>query len=227
MATHYDIVSVDSVASTQDEASERLATTATTTLVVADHQTEGRGRQGRSWEEPERGLFSSLAFVTDWPASDRSVITLCTSVALAASIEEASGVGCQVKWPNDLLIEGSKCAGILVEATDDSVVVGCGVNLWWPDSPPSAAAVFEDDPGGGVAIQIARMWVERLLGILDSGPGAWPRAEYLRRSWTVGRRVNWDGGTGIATGIASDGGLIVENDAGVTTITAGEVHTRQ
>ncbi|MEN8238423.1 MAG: biotin--[acetyl-CoA-carboxylase] ligase [Actinomycetota bacterium] len=227
MATHYDIVSVDSVPSTQDAASRHRESTGTATLVIADHQTEGRGRQGRSWEEPARGLFSSLALLTDWPVADRAVITMCTAVALAASIEDVAGTRCDIKWPNDLLIDGDKVAGILVETASDAVTVGCGVNLWWPASPPSAGTVYDDDPGPDVAVEIARGWVERLLEMLDAGPGAWPRADYLERSWTLGRKVTWEGGAGVAVGIASGGGLIVDTDDGEETIIAGEVHTHQ
>ena len=225
--THYDIVSVDSVPSTQDEASERLVTTARTVLVVADHQSHGRGRQGRSWKDPARGLFSSLAFETDWPAIDRAVITLCTAVALASSLEDVAPVSCDVKWPNDLLIHGTKVAGVLVETKGDVVVVGCGANLWWPDAPDFAGAIFDDDPGQDVAIGIARGWADRLVKMLDADPSAWPRAEYLRRSSTVGRKVIWETGEGLAVGIGPGGGLVVHTDAGETVLTAGEVHTRQ
>ena len=227
LATHYDIVRVDSVLSTQDEASSRRNATGTTTLVVADRQTHGRGRQGRSWEEPARGLYSSLALETSWPPQDRPVITLCTAVALASSIEDVAGVSCDVKWPNDLLIDGAKVAGILVEATADIVIVGCGANLWWPDSPAFASAILGDDPGPEVAVDIARGWADRLLEMLDAGPRSWPHAEYLARSSTVGRDVTWDGGSGLAVGIARRGGLIVDTGDGETVLTAGEVHTRQ
>jgi len=227
LATHYDIVSVESVPSTQDAASRYRHATGNTTLVVAEHQTQGRGRQGRSWEAPTRGLFSSLAFESEWPVADRAVITLCTAVALASSIEDVAATTCDVKWPNDLLIRGDKVAGILVEATADSVAVGCGVNLWWPDPPTYAGAVFTDDPGPDVAVDIARGWVNGLLEMLAAGAGAWPRTEYLRRSWTVGRSVTWEGGEGRAVGIAPGGGLIVDTGDGETVITAGAVHTRQ
>jgi BirA family biotin operon repressor/biotin-[acetyl-CoA-carboxylase] ligase len=155
------------------------------------------------------------------------VITLCTAVALASSIEDVAGVSCDVKWPNDLLIDGAKVAGILVEATADIVIVGCGVNVWWPDSPAFAGAILGDDPGPEVAVDIARGWADRLLKMLNAGPRSWPHGEYLRRSSTVGRDITWDGGSGLAVGIAQGGGLIVDTGDGETVLTAGEVHTRQ
>ena len=227
LATHYDIVSVESLPSTQDEAFSRLESSGRVTLVVADNQSAGRGRQGRSWEEPTRGLFSSLAFECAWPPGSRAVITLCTAVALADSIERVSGRRCDIKWPNDLLLDAEKVAGILVETRSDSVTVGCGVNLWWPEGPKAAGALFTDDPAPGVAMDIAIGWVEGLLAILSADREEWPRDAYLDRSWTVGGRVTWDGGTGTAIDIDPDGGLVVETAHGRTTITAGEVHTRQ
>jgi BirA family biotin operon repressor/biotin-[acetyl-CoA-carboxylase] ligase len=227
LATHYDIVSVESLPSTQDEASSRLESSGRATLVVADHQLAGRGRQGRSWEEPTFGLYSSLAFECVWPVGSRAVITLCTAVALADSIEHVSGRRCDIKWPNDLLLAAKKVAGILVETRSDSVTVGCGVNLWWPEAPEAAGALFAHEPAPGIAMDIATGWVEGLLEILAAEPQEWPWEAYMDRSWTVGRRVTWGGGTGHAIDIDRDGGLVVETAHGRTTITAGEVHTRQ
>jgi BirA family biotin operon repressor/biotin-[acetyl-CoA-carboxylase] ligase len=227
LATHYDIVSVETLPSTQDEAFSSLEASGRATLVVANRQPAGRGRQGRSWEEPTRGLFSSLACECAWPVGSRAVITLCTAVALADSIERVSGRRCDIKWPNDLLLDAKKVAGILVETRSDTVTVGCGVNLWWPAAPEVAGALFAHDAAPGIAMDIATGWVERLLEILAADPQEWPRNVYLNRSWTVGRRVTWDGGTGRAIDIDPSGGLVVETTHGRTTITAGEVHTRQ
>ena len=157
----------------------------------------------------------------------RAVITLCTAVALAATIERLSGVRCDIKWPNDLLIDGKKVAGILVETEGDSITVGCGVNLWWPDAPDRAGAIFADEPPPGFPLDLAVGWVDALLEFLAVGPQSWPKDEYKERSWTLGRTVTWDGGSGRAVRIAPDGGLVVETRNGETTITAGEVHTRE
>ena len=228
MATHYDIVGVDSVPSTQDVAARYRDGRGRSTLVVAAHQTAGRGRQGRSWEEPARGMFSSFAFVSDWPPQERAVIALCTSVALAEAVERIGGnTRCRVKWPNDVVIDGDKVAGILVESVGDTITVGCGVNLWWPDAPAYAAAVFDEDPGSDVARELATSWVDRLVEILEAGPRSWPREEYIRRSWTLGREVAWQGGEGVGVDIAAHGGLVVDTVTGRIVITAGEVHTRQ
>jgi BirA family biotin operon repressor/biotin-[acetyl-CoA-carboxylase] ligase len=152
---------------------------------------------------------------------------LCTAVALSLSIEAVAGVSCDVKWPNDVLIDGAKVAGILVEASDDVIVVGCGVNLWWPDAPSFAGAIFRDDPGPEIAASIGGGWADRLLEILDGGSRSWPRTDYLQRSSTIGSDVTWDAGSGLAVGIAQNGGLIVDSDGAEMILTAGEVHTHR
>ena len=94
----------------------------------AERQTVGRGRQGRTWESPVGNSYASTLVrlrPTDPPAA---TLALVTAVALA----EAVGVyveGLRIKWPNDLLIDGAKMSGILLERADDAVVIGIGVNL--------------------------------------------------------------------------------------------------
>ncbi len=101
------------------------------------------------------------------------------------------------------------------------------MNLWWPNAPDFAGSVYDDDPGPEIAREMAVGWVDALFEILEPGPGAWPRDRYLERSWTVGRSVSWDGGTGCGIGIDEHGGLIVATDQGRTVLNAGEVHTRR
>ncbi len=224
--TPYDIVRLGSVASTQDAAKAELSISARPTLVVAERQTEGRGRQGRRWEQPDRAMFSSLSFTPDWDQSQWPIITLCTAVALSEAIDDVVGIHAEIKWPNDLLWSGNKIAGILVESSDDAVTVGCGANVWWRDHPPFAGAMFDADPGPEVAERLAASWVDRLLAYLACGPSSWPRERYFARSWTMGRDVSWDAGTGRAVGLDVGGGLVVETSDGRVVINAGEVHTR-
>jgi BirA family biotin operon repressor/biotin-[acetyl-CoA-carboxylase] ligase len=172
-------------------------------------------------------MFSSYAFTSDWPVPALPVITLCTAVALMDAIEETSGVTADIKWPNDLLVDGHKVAGILVESSGDVVTVGCGANLWWSEPPPYARAILQEDPERGLARTLAQGWVDRLVAILGRGHRAWPKSRYLERSWTIGKDVTWDSGSGRALGLTSNGGLIVDTPSGEVVITAGEVHTRQ
>ena len=160
-----------------------------------------------------------------WPVRSRALITLCTAIALSDAIENETDVRTEIKWPNDLLVRGRKVAGILVEGSADAITVGCGVNLWWRSPMSLAAAVLDHRPDDGLIERLAVGWVDNLLGHIERGPDDWPRGTYLERSSTVGRTVRWDEGSGTALDIDATGGLVVETPTGITTITAGEVHT--
>lgn len=224
MDTHYDIVNLESVSSTQDVASSAFTESGNPTLVIAARQTAGRGRQGRTWLQPDRALFSSFAFATSWPLEVRPVITLCSAVALAESIDDVLGVETDIKWPNDLLLGDEKVAGILVEGSEETVTVGCGANLWWRDPPEHAGALSGVAPAHDAELRLAIGWVDRLSVFLEDGATNWPRASYLERSATIGRSIRWDSGEGIARDLDDTGGLIVEIASGTVTIHAGEVH---
>jgi BirA family transcriptional regulator, biotin operon repressor / biotin---[acetyl-CoA-carboxylase] ligase len=226
LATPYDIVQLTETPSTQDEASDRFDETGVATLVIADRQLEGRGRQGRTWVQPDRALYSSLAFHNAWPMDRKTLIPLMTADAVAHAIVEACGVEVELKWPNDILVHGSKVGGILVETSGDRVTVGCGLNLWWLHPLEGAEALFDDDPGRPTAIDLANGWVHGLLRILDDGQDGWDPSGYLDRSVTVTQRVVWDDGEGVATGIGPDGSLIVQTETGSVAIHAGDVHLR-
>lgn len=103
-------------------------------LVLARKQTQGRGREGRNWISPEGGLYMSLVLKPPLPVKELSPMTLLTAVAVLEAIEELTLLRCQVKWPNDLLLEGKKVCGILTESkvmgeAVEYVVVGIGINV--------------------------------------------------------------------------------------------------
>lgn len=224
MATHYDIVRCAEVASTQDVANDRFSLAGAATLVVAARQVAGRGRQGRTWLEPDRGMFSSLAFESRWADADLTLIPLCAAVAVGEAIGAESPSRVNLKWPNDLLVDGKKVGGILVEASGTRVTVGCGVNLWWDASPEFATAVFPKDPGPAAAEQLAVGWADRLLEIMSGSATGWPRDTYIERCVTLGSDVAWEFGSGRATGIGPDGSLIVDTQRGPVEVRHGDVH---
>jgi len=225
MATQYDIVALPSVTSTQDEVRERLGTKGTPVLVVAAQQVAGRGRQGRVWAQPDRGLYASYGFVSEWDHAERTLIPLIAAVAMRTALQNLFDVSPGLKWPNDLMMDGAKVGGILVEASGDDVIVGCGVNLWWRNPMEGAGSLMSSDPGGGVVTQIAEAWVDTLIGHLDSGSVGWPRAAYESASVTLGRKVSWEDGSGTAVAIADNGALLVERNGDQIELHAGEVHT--
>ncbi|MCB1245755.1 MAG: biotin--[acetyl-CoA-carboxylase] ligase [Acidimicrobiia bacterium] len=224
MVSSYDFVHLSEVGSTQDEAAVRFDETDTATLVVADRQIGGRGRQGRAWAQPDRAMFSSFVFACDWPTETFGLIPLSVGVVVARAIESETATGIGLKWPNDLRRGEHKVGGILVESTGRRVIAGVGVNLAWSAPIDDAGSVLDDDPGPTVALRLAHRWATACAEVIDRGPTLWPREEYLERSVTVGRPVAWDSGAGTAVDIAPDGGLVVLTNGGSVVVRAGDVH---
>lgn len=221
MDTQYDIVRRSSVASTQDVARDQFEESGTATLVIADRQLAGRGRADRDWLEPTAGMFSSFAFRPAWEPDGFGVIPLCAAIAVRRAIGDTS---VDLKWPNDLLIEGRKVGGILVEASGGAVVVGCGLNLWWDEPPEFAASLLASEPADGHAGRLARAWVDELLMVLSQPRTAWPIDEYRTACVTIGSRVQWGSSVGTALDIGPGGGLEVEGPDGVFEVLSGDVH---
>lgn len=194
--------------------------------MVASEQLSGRGRQGRTWTQPDRGMFASFAFVSDWAPSELTLIPLIAAVAVRTVVANRFGIEMVLRWPNDLMLDGGKVGGILVESSGSTVVVGCGMNLWWADPVDGAASLLHEDPGSDAAPGLAERWADSLLAFLDVGPKAWPREDYERACITLSREVYWEGGAGRAIAIAPDGALIVDKDGVEVVLHSGEVHTR-
>ena len=93
-------------------------------IIIAETQTAGRGRYGRIWQSPRGNLYVSFVFESN-PMRDK-YLSFLTGLALAESLPEFN---VRLKWPNDVLLEGKKVAGILLETTGDKIIVGIGVNL--------------------------------------------------------------------------------------------------
>ncbi len=197
------------------------------TLVTAGSQTAGRGRQGRAWTAPAgRALLCSLV-VREPPR----LLPLLAGVA----VSDAAGREALVKWPNDVLIDGRKVAGILVEARPQEgwAVLGIGVNVAVraEDFPPELRAT-----AGGLGLEPSAIegLLTRLLERLEVWLARPAEAvlEALRaRDALAGKVVRWDGGTGTAAGgtgtaagIDGFGRLLVAGDYGLLALDAGEVH---
>lgn len=165
-------------------------------IVIADHQTAGRGRLDRRWEAP-KGTALLVSFVLD----PNPLLSLAAGVAAA----EACGSQVRLKWPNDLLLSERKLGGILVETTPVKAICGVGINLTW--SPEGAAQLNE--PRDEV--------FERLRVKIDewtSGPADLVLARWRKLSATLGRRVRIEIYGRVTEGVAGDigpaGELIVD-----------------
>lgn len=220
MATPVTTIDLEGVGSTQDEARNRFA--GSPVLVVTHRQTAGRGRSGAAWETAPRALAASLAFEPGWSESAVARLTLVAGLAAL----DALGEGLGLKWPNDVMAGDSKVGGILTERGGDVVVVGLGANLWWPDPPAGYGAWRQVDPGPAAPGEVARRWAERLVARVAEGPDAWGRSEYEAVCVTVGKHITWEpGGSGIAVGIDSTGGLVVSTPSGDIVLSSGEIRS--
>ncbi len=127
--TMLDIRTVAETASTNDDVAGLARQGAAEGLWLrAERQTAGRGRQGRAWESPAGNLFASTLVRVRPGEPPAPTLALVAAVALAETAE-AYGVRALLKWPNDLLVDGAKLSGVLLERADDAVVIGFGVNL--------------------------------------------------------------------------------------------------
>ena len=190
------------------------------TVVTAAEQSEGRGRQGRTWSAPAgRALLCSIV-IREPP----ELLPLAAGVAVA----EVVGADALIKWPNDVLLDGRKVAGILVEARlqEGWAVVGIGANVavrpedYPPDLRVRAGTLGLDpsaiEPTLTALLRALERWV---------GAGAGPVLEAVRaRDALLGREVRWGGRTGTGAGIDGDGRLVVRTDGGEERLDAGEVH---
>ncbi len=222
MATRYAVVELESAESTQDEARDRYDRL-DTVLVIARHQTAGRGRLGRDWLEPDRAMFASIAFEPDWPIETWSLIPLVAGLAARSAISALSGVTVGLRWPNDLMVGEGKVGGVLVESGDGIVVAGCGINLLWTTPIVDGDALYQTDPGSGTGVELATAWADRFLDHMACPAGDWGIENYRDACHTIGRSVSYADGSGIAVGVSDEGSLLVETAGGVIAVHSGEV----
>jgi BirA family biotin operon repressor/biotin-[acetyl-CoA-carboxylase] ligase len=190
------------------------------TLVTADEQSAGRGRQGRVWTAPPRSavLMSLVLRELD------ELLPLSAAVAVC----EALPAEARIKWPNDVWIEGRKVAGILVEGRPQEgwAVLGIGLNVTTGEFPPELAEIAASLRLSGVETDTESV-LGALLGSLSEWLGAPPDAvlaAWRERDALRGERIGWSGGEGIADGIDDSGALLVQTGDGLVTLDAGEVH---
>ncbi len=194
------------------------------TLVTAAEQRAGRGRQGRTWSAPAgRALLMSLV-LRDWPA----LLPIAAAVAVA-DVAAAGRDGVMIKWPNDVLRDGRKLAGILAEGRPQEgwAVLGIGINVAVEehDLPPELhgrSATLGLSPS---AIEPTLAALLRALEHRLAEPAATLLPAYRQRDALLGERVRWAQGEGVGRGIDAGGRLVVERSGGERAVLdAGEVH---
>ncbi len=186
------IMHLESVSSTQDVARELPIGS----VVLADHQTAGRGRLDHRWEAPPR-----TALLVSFVLAPNPLLSLAAGVAAA----EACGPRVRLKWPNDMMLDGLKVGGILVEATPAKAVCGIGINL---TSAPAGAARL-DQPRDQLLVRL-RAGIDKWC----AAPAERVVARWKELSDTIGRRVRVDLPESVVEGVVQNidagGRLIVD-----------------
>jgi BirA family biotin operon repressor/biotin-[acetyl-CoA-carboxylase] ligase len=224
------VICFDEVASTNDVAfASARQQNVDGLVIVAEHQSAGRGRAGRKWHSPPGANVLLSALLTGDELPPAGAITIAAGLAAAEAAEGACGASCRLKWPNDVMLDGAKVAGVLVEQRSASglpaVVVGIGMNA--NACPPPAdvhhpAGTLADALGRPIdRIDLARQVIARLdLWVALACDG---QTELIRRSWRqrcdlLGRRITVRCAGRMHVGRALDVSpfdeLVIEDDAG-------------
>lgn len=201
------------------------------TVIIADSQTSGKGRYGKSFYSPsENGLYISFVLHSQFlELSNITLITLATAVAVCRAIQTVTGKSPEIKWVNDILLNGKKICGILTEAiTDfesgniDWIVVGIGINIYTSDFPSElnsiATSIFPDETGGIIRNRLAAEIINIFLS-----PNTWLKdkglySEYKDRLTLLGHTITVlradETFNALALDIDEAGQLIVEKSDG-------------
>ena len=208
-------------------------------VLVADHQTAGRGRLGRVWSaEPGTALLVSVLLRPPLPLDEIPLVLMAAGLAACDGVEGAAGFRPQLKWPNDLVVSDRKLAGLLSEAAggEPAVILGLGVNVAAGAYPPELSAdAISCEEVASAAVDRAELLVgfltaleSRYAAVLTGKRGDTLRA-YRADSATLGRRVRvdltaGDSLEGRATRLADDGQLVVTDDKGTEhSVNVGDV----
>lgn len=210
------------------------------TCVIAGHQTAGRGRLGRSFYSPERqGIYLSVILKPDFDISKAVLITAAASVATSRAIQTVCGVHPQIKWVNDLYLDGKKICGILTEAITDfesgqitNIVAGIGINCSCEDFPDEIQGIAGGIPGSYSKNALAAEVVNQLLDIASNIEARDFIDEYRQSSMVIGKNINViktgrEPAAAFAEDIDNNGALIVSYSDGTReALTTGEVSIR-
>ena len=211
------------------QAARRLAASgcASGTAVVAEEQTAGIGRYQRRWHsEPESGLYVSVVLRFAFSPDSLPLVTMALGLAAIDAIIRATDIACDLRWPNDVLIQDKKCAGILTQLDESAIIAGIGVNVNHAAFPRELSAIATSLRIAGARPQSREKLLAELLPAIDSfcttleKEGSQPILEMFSHasSYVRGRRVQVDQGDaiieGATAGLTPGGYLIVRDDQG-------------
>ncbi len=200
--------------------------------VIADRQTAGRGRRGRVWNDGAGNFMGSVLVKATGQVQQLSFVA---ALALHDALSSLAGQPARfaLKWPNDVLLDGTKCSGILLERVGEALVIGMGVNLaHHPDGTERPATSLA---AAGLAVPTPAALLDELAAAFSHWRETWAAHDFgpIRAAWTarvagVGARIvarlGNDSPEGLFIGLADDGALLIQLDDGTTrAIHAGEV----
>ncbi len=237
----FRLLQLAEVASTNDVLRARaLAGEPAGLVVIAEVQTAGRGRYGRSWSSPAGNLYASVLLRPDRRPAEIAQLSLVAGIALLEALAERAPAGCKprLKWPNDLLIDGAKVAGVLLESDAGPgergfVIIGTGVNITSApaDTPYPATCLIEQGFAPLAPADLLAGYLQRLVGWLDR----WRIQGFaeIRRAWrrhglglggAVRLRLEGEEVSGRFVDLSESGALLLElAGGGRREISAGEV----
>ena len=236
------VTNLPSVGSTNTIALEAAQAGARSGVWVADEQTAGRGRGGHGWHSAiGDGLYVSALVAPSLPLASALLISLATGLAVKRAISEITSLEADIRWPNDLLLHGKKCGGILVETAVSPAhtgagamlryaVIGMGINLNYQSFPEEIAQLatsLRREAGNPVSremtlVSLLRALEDEINLLREEDANRASTEELLERfaeasSWVRGKRVRVDEGggyTGVTAGLNDSGFLLVDSDDG-------------
>lgn len=201
------------------------------TVVVADEQTAGIGRLGRHWlSSADAGIYCSILLRIPIATRELPIVTLALGLATAEAIQRSTRLACDLRWPNDVLVNEHKVAGILAQLQDDCIIAGIGINVNQDSLPddlrtPATSlrmALGEEVTREALLVSLLECVDEFCALLVEQGPSAILRAFANASSYVLHRRVIYEtergSRKGVTAGLDNNGFLKVRSDSGLVEI---------
>lgn len=233
MTLNYIIKTFAQIDSTMDKAAQELENKASEGLVIhAMSQEKGRGRQGKHWHAPMGNLYLSIVLSPAIEKKDCGQLALVCACAVVEAVTSLcdKDLDICVKWPNDVLVDGKKIAGILIESKRDAYIAGIGLNIL---APPEGAIGLKDITDKRLPINPVR---DFLLDVLDAYYTRWLKEgfEVIQKNWMekaafldqeITIKLSEKEETGIFKGIDKNGCLLLEQNGDIQKFYSGEIYS--
>lgn len=241
MLSRWTILKYPTVASTQDTARElaKSGEGVAPFAVVADHQSQGRGRSGRVWESNSGNLMCSLYITPHIHAAQSGQFSFLTAVSVSSTLEDF-GIEAEHKWPNDVLVKGKKIAGVLLESqlrpdgNVDSMVIGIGLNIASaPEGAVSLQTLFPNPISRDEVLSVVLTHFDKLHENFHQNGFAPLREKWLKKAIGIGQKINVrlpnEEFSAVFEGISEEGALLArpENAKTVRIIHSGDVFLKE